>query len=311
MGDVVVPEVGTASADAPASPASADRALKVLLSEASVAAQRPTSEVPGDSSATDGLDSAGWVSAAAALDDSTGDLMRTSSGFDVTSPNSLGELRMRRREIKQRHRTASTEVQAASLFNQAQRANEKPPPSVKDARAFPQLAVEPKFVWGVDHKHGLKMRRLQPPGQSGGEAFPLKETTIWELSQFGPAIGLLFHTIRGLGIALFVSAIALTPVCWHYTSEEYSRYPFKGDFRIRGSAVCLDIDTINATDSQGLLVAATRSNCHFTWNQAMWDCVCVVAIFVAVLVLNRLLHLYDVRVDSKMRTHHHLSVVLP
>jgi hypothetical protein len=132
-------------------------------------------------------------------------------------------------------------------------------------------------------------------------------TTIREMGQFGPGIGLLFHTIRGLGFALIISSVCLIPVLQHYMSSDYSRNPYRDDVRAIGSAVCTDMMIVNATKS-GVDVAAPWARCNFTVQQGIFDIACAGAIFLSAVWLNRVRHQYDAALDEAEQTAQDYSV---
>jgi hypothetical protein len=120
-------------------------------------------------------------------------------------------------------------------------------------------------------------------------------------------------TIRGLGVALVVCGFALFPVVLHYSSKAYSRTPFDGDIRIRGSAVCTDNEMVNATRTTAdgvVLISAQRSYCSFTLDQAISDVACAVAIFFGVLVLTKIATRYDQAIDDACQTAQDYSVLV-
>jgi hypothetical protein len=217
------------------------------------------------------------------------------------------ELRNRHRKLKDQHLSSSRRTMNTTDFGLSFK--QKPCPKLEDARGYPSRAYEPRFEWDptkVNHPE----RKLLPPGARHGEVFPLNATTVWELGSFGPGMGLLFHTIRGVGLTLLLSIVALAPVLAHYSSPAYSRKPFTGDVRILGSAVCLDVEEVNVTSAAGGLTTVLLSHCHFTLRQAESDCVCATAIFLGIVLLGRLGTSYNQKIDDAFQTAQDYSVLV-
>jgi len=103
-------------------------------------------------------------------------------------------------------------------------------------------------------------------------------------------------------------------VVLYYSSAQYSRVPFKGDFRIRGSSVCLDIETVNATRTldtgETTHVSANLCHCMFGLDQGISDSACAVAIFFAVLYRTRRSKAYDQEIDDAFQTAQDYSILV-
>ena len=139
--------------------------------------------------------------------------------FLAVKPTCKRTLSMAKKELMGRHREfrvqekqnhnglGAKELSQKKLERYGLTAKEKPQPDIASARLFGARAIEPQFVWD---DHGKRPERvLLPPGSRDGDSFPIVKTRIWELGAFGPGIGLLFHVIRGLGIAMVICGVGI------------------------------------------------------------------------------------------------------
>ena len=106
-----------------------------------------------------------------------------------------------------------------------------------------------------------------------------------------------------IAIALAFSSVALVPVFLHFQSTEYAQFPFTGDIRARGSAVCSDknIRTVTAAGSPPAVANATVASSDFTEEQGVFDAGCAFAIFLSMVVLSHIRAQYDRELDEDSR----------
>ena len=153
---------------------------------------------------------------------------------ETSAPSTKRSLSVAKNLLKKAHQERQSQsrqklVEAAQ--QQMGEVKEKPQPDLATAKAFTSQAIEPQFIWDEEGK----TRILLPPGARGGEFFPLTKTTIWELGAFGPGIGLLFHTIRGLGTAMMICGVR--PSLLHPPPQLNNRFFSEGRPLPRGAVL--------------------------------------------------------------------------
>jgi len=138
---------------------------------------------------------------------------------------------------------SSSKLQNHDPFESPRRNNVSEPPSLEKAWNYFEYRCLPRcFTDIIEITNNRKYYRAGPEELDSTKLYPVIDTPINDMADFGVGVALYFQTIRFFGIVSFIAGCLSIPVMMFYSSEDYSKdTTVEGrSFLSRYSAVCTD-----------------------------------------------------------------------